>query len=54
MQRKIKAAQELNTSEDSLNELFSRRGERKNFNSIMNNEFRQWDLLKVLTRISKN
>jgi hypothetical protein len=46
MQRKIKAAQELNTSEDSLNELFSRRGERKNFNSIMNNEFRPMGLTK--------
>jgi hypothetical protein len=30
----------------SLNELFSRRGERKNFNSIMNNEFRPMGLTK--------
>jgi hypothetical protein len=46
MQRKIKAAQELKASEDSLNELFLRRNERKNFNSIMNNEFRPMGLTK--------
>jgi hypothetical protein len=46
MQRKIKAAQELKLLKMSLNELFSRRNERKNFNSIMNNEFRPMGLTK--------
>ena len=46
MQRKIKAAQILETPEDDLFNLFERRQEKKNFNSIMDNEFRPMNLTK--------
>ena len=48
LQRKIKAAQNLNATEDSIYDLFERRGENKNLDYIKDNQFRPINLTKPM------
>ena len=48
LQRKIKAAQTLNASEDNISDLFKRRGEKKNLIAIQDNRFRPINLTKPI------
>ncbi len=50
MQRKIKAAQVLNTPEDNIDELFNRRQEKKNYGIIQENLFQPFGISKKVEK----